>query len=445
MHINVLLSNYLNTISKRIVILSKQSLFTNAGYLVGIETINSIIGFLFWTLAARMYSPENLGFASAVLSSIAIVSMIASFGTGNGLIRFLPSSVSPNRMLNSLFLFNALAACLVGTFYLVGLPIWSASLANFRENILQVVGFVIYCLVITLNSSLRMTFLALRRAKYAFRQAVISNSFRLILVILLTGFAVWGIIGSLFFAVLITALISFLVFLPRAFPSYRPILIFSWTDLSSILPYSFGIYIASLMIQAPARLFPIIALESIGSASAAHVHITFLVGGMLVTPGMGLATSAFVESSNNPQESASIFSKAALTGLAITLLGSIILIFVSPWLLLLFGVSYSIAGTELLRWLSVTAPFVVLTGVYFAYLRFKQRIKRLVGLSLIMLIVSLAIAHSFTPSIGTSAFGIGWFVSFLVLAVIILVETYTSNSLHEFRKQTYLIISHLLR
>ncbi len=50
----------------------------------------SLLGFVFWVLAARNYSPEVVGVNSAVLSAMILVSGACQLGLNSVLIRYLP-------------------------------------------------------------------------------------------------------------------------------------------------------------------------------------------------------------------------------------------------------------------------------------------------------------------------------------------------------------------
>jgi O-antigen/teichoic acid export membrane protein len=421
----------------------KQSLFTNAGYLIGVEAINALIGFFFWGLATQLYAPAEIGLASSIISAVALVSLISGLGTGNGLIRFLPESVQPNRMVNSLFIFNISSAILVGGVALLSLALFSPSLSFLGQDVLLVIGFLAYGITATFAGSLRWTYLALRQASFAFWQAACTNGSRLVLLIVFTGFGVWGLVGSIWFAITVSILIGYFVFLPRAMPEFRPSFTFSGSDLHLILPYSFGIYLAFLLIQAPTRLLPIIVLELIGPASAAHAQIALLIGGMLVTPGLALATSAFVEASNSPDSFLRIYSKAGLSGLLITVLSALFIFLVAKWFLLLFGPSYSVEGTTLLRWLAAAAPLVVLVGIYFSLLRFQKHVKRLVILSSIIAISTLCSAVFLIPKIGIAAIGLGWFFGYLLVAIFAIRDVLVGNSISDIKMLIQRSRSHL--
>jgi len=98
----------------RAVALLGQPLVANAGYLWGVSLVGSLVGFVFWALAAYYCSPDEVGVGSAVVSAAELVSRIAILGVGMGLIRFLPGARDPSRMLNSAIAFStpvSLLAC----------------------------------------------------------------------------------------------------------------------------------------------------------------------------------------------------------------------------------------------------------------------------------------------------------------------------------------------
>src|SRR3990172_289079 len=93
-------------LSLKLTRLARYSLFCNAGYLMGVDVVNSLGGFLFWGIGTRVYPPESVGIAAAVLSSGTFIASLAGLGLGVGLIRFLPESKNPSRLLNTSLTFN---------------------------------------------------------------------------------------------------------------------------------------------------------------------------------------------------------------------------------------------------------------------------------------------------------------------------------------------------
>ena len=77
-------------------------LYKNAYYLMANTMANSLLGFAFWMVVARFYSPADVGLASALIAAAGLLASISNLGLGFGLIKFLPSArEKATRMINS--------------------------------------------------------------------------------------------------------------------------------------------------------------------------------------------------------------------------------------------------------------------------------------------------------------------------------------------------------
>ena len=62
----------------------------NAGSLMAAIVVNSGLGFVFWWLAARTFSPSEVGFAAAAVSAMTLLGTLGVLGLGTLLIGELP-------------------------------------------------------------------------------------------------------------------------------------------------------------------------------------------------------------------------------------------------------------------------------------------------------------------------------------------------------------------
>jgi O-antigen/teichoic acid export membrane protein len=388
--------------------LARQPLFANAGYLWAVTLVGALAGFLFWGLAARLYTPVEVGLASATISAVTLLAGIAGLGVGTGLIRYLPEAGQPRRLLNTAFTFNALAALLVAGVYLAGIDLWSPSLAVLRESGIHVAGFLAFTVAATLVAMLQLVFVARRQAGYALAQTGIANGGRLLLVILLAGVGAAGLVGSVAVAFVVAVAISLVLFLPRVERGYRLRPDFLWRDLAAILPYSAGNYLGQFLAQTPSLLLPLLILELLGPAASGYAYIAWMLGAVLTGLGVALANSAFAEGSNAPASLSAVLSRATAAGLGLTVAGALVVALGAPWILRLFGVQYAAEATVLLRWLAVAAPLVVMTSLHFTRLRVEKRIGQLVLLSGLVAVLTLGLAAALLPRYGISASAVGW-------------------------------------
>src|SRR5438132_14361150 len=68
-------------------------ILVNAGSLVGTTAVTSMLGFVYWWLAARQYPPEAVGFASAAISAMTLLGTFAMLGLGTLLLGELPQQL----------------------------------------------------------------------------------------------------------------------------------------------------------------------------------------------------------------------------------------------------------------------------------------------------------------------------------------------------------------
>jgi O-antigen/teichoic acid export membrane protein len=77
---------------KRLKIHFDVPLYRNAYYLMANAATTSLLGFVFWMVVAKFYSPVDVGLASATISAMGLLASLSNLGLGFGLIRFLPSA-----------------------------------------------------------------------------------------------------------------------------------------------------------------------------------------------------------------------------------------------------------------------------------------------------------------------------------------------------------------
>jgi O-antigen/teichoic acid export membrane protein len=409
--------------------LASRSLLVNAIYILGVNIVPAGMGFAFWGLASRFYLPADIGLASAVISAGTLVSGIAVLGTHTGLIRFLPESACPERFLNTVYSWVALAAILLACVFLAGLPIWAPALAVLREKRIYLLGFLILVTSVALSTLVKATFVAQRQSKYALIYTFLTNSIRLPLVIWGVGLGAPGLVAPIMLAFLLTLLISVLVLLPKVMPGYRPRLDLRQSDLADLLPYSIGNFVADLSLQMNQTILPLLVLNILGPSASGHAYIAIMLGGMLTAPSAALGRSTFAEGAHLPGRTNDLLSQAVGIGLFVTVLLASVAGGAAPWVLMPFGHEYSVEASGLFRWLAAGAPFTVLNQFIFTRLRLQKRIGQLVLASATLTILSLGITAALLPRISISGVGVGSLVGNGVVSMWSIGEMRTNASI----------------
>ncbi|HKT00270.1 MAG TPA: hypothetical protein VJT31_12125, partial [Rugosimonospora sp.] len=134
-------------------------LLLNSGSLMGATLVTSILGFAYWWVAARAFTPETVGTASAIVSTLTLVGTLSVFGMGTLLISEL--SGLPGREWNFIgacMLASSIAATAGGLIYIVlarfvitGLR---RSVGSAPTTILLLVGVVVTATTLVLDDGL---------------------------------------------------------------------------------------------------------------------------------------------------------------------------------------------------------------------------------------------------------------------------------------------------
>lgn len=389
----------------------RQPLIANAFFIFGINLISSFIGFIFWCVTSRLYPASQIGLASAIISSIALVSSIAGLGINIGLIRFLPESENQAGLLNSIFTFNFITSIFFSICFLFSIDYFTTALEPLRENFLLYSFFIIFVEVATLGASVRDTFVASRKAHFAFIYTFIANLSRLPLIFLTVNLGISGIIGITTLSFFIALLICLVLFVPKVVRNYHFFITIDFRPIRSLIPYSIGNYLAGLLIQLNQTIIPILVLNLLGPEANAYTYIALMISSFLTSPGIALATSAFAEGSNDPRKIKSTLLKATSIGMMVTIPISFLAGINANLLLSFFGYRY-IEARDLLIYLTTASPFVVSMQLYFTYLRLYKFIKKLLVTSGLISFIALLSFSFLAPRFGILGVGISFILGY---------------------------------
>jgi len=84
--------SFKKTTSKFYNYLANDSLHRNSIYLMLGTGVMAVFVFFFWVINARLYSAEQVGIGTTLISIMTLISSFSILGLENGLIRYLPKS-----------------------------------------------------------------------------------------------------------------------------------------------------------------------------------------------------------------------------------------------------------------------------------------------------------------------------------------------------------------
>ena len=107
-----------------------RDLLSNAGSLVATTGVASLLGFVYWMFAARLFSQRAVGYGSAAVSAMTLLGTIGMLGLGTLLIGELPRRSSRAGLVSAALLTCGLGSLVLGLGFAVVAPHVSVSFAD---------------------------------------------------------------------------------------------------------------------------------------------------------------------------------------------------------------------------------------------------------------------------------------------------------------------------
>src|SRR6266487_2047472 len=403
-------------------------MLTNAGSLVGTTAVTSVLGFVYWWIAARLFSPEAVGFASAAISVMLLLGTASMLGLGTMLISELQRQPGKEASLISaaLAVVGVAGGCL-GIVFAVVAPLLShdfqalgASLANVA---LFAVGVGLTGISLVLDQAqiglLQGSVQLWRNTLFAVAKlaAIFGAGLWVLHVVGLTIYATW-VVGSAFSLV---ALAGFaLVKGGWSGKSYLP----EWGLLRKLGSASLKHHALNLTLQAPSQILPVLVTVVLSATATAWFYVSFMLANFVFIISVSLTIVLFATSSARPD---TLTHNARLTvGLAtvVSVLANCVLLLGTSQVLSLFGHSYAQQAAWCLRILGLGAFPLIIRNHYIAICRIEGRLTqatlRMIAAGGFELGASALGAHLG----GLSGLSLGWLVAVCIEAVLMFSTVY---------------------
>ncbi|MBL7117266.1 MAG: oligosaccharide flippase family protein [Candidatus Syntrophoarchaeum sp.] len=171
-------------------------LFKNAYFLMLSSVTSAGSGFFFWLIAARFYSTEDIGLASAIIAAMGLLGMLSMLGFDISLIRFLPEREDKTELINSCLTISFIFSLALTAIFIAGIELWSPSLSIIKENKILLLIFIVFTAIAPLAGLQQYgVFVGFRKTECSFMQTIVTLA-RIGIVPFLVAFGVLGIYAS---------------------------------------------------------------------------------------------------------------------------------------------------------------------------------------------------------------------------------------------------------
>jgi O-antigen/teichoic acid export membrane protein len=395
------------------------------GYALVLSTFSTAgLGALYWAIAARHYTSQEVGINASLVSTMMFLTNLASLNFTDVLNRFVPVS---GRAAKRLVLISyAIAVGLGGvsaTVFILGMRHWSPWLMETLHGPLLGLVYIVAVMLWVVFVLQDAVLVGLRRATYVL---VENTGFGIAKVVLLLAFAAalprTGILLSwtapLIVVVVVVNIVVFRNLLPRH--AAENLAVEEPITRGVVSRFLIADYISSLLWTATIALMPVIVLKTDGPSASAYVYLSWTVAYTLYLVGRNMGMALTTEGAHDPGRLAEHARATLIAAGRIVVPLAVLLAVGAPVFLKLFGGEYSSHATTLLRLFSLAMIPAIVPTTFITVARVQRRLTAMVIVTALTTLPVLALAPVFMHFLGLWGMGLSWLVVESAVAIVLL-------------------------
>lgn len=398
-------------------------LYRNGYMLMFNAVVTSSLGLIYWMLAAHYYSPEVVGFNSALLSTMTLLSGVAQLSLNGVLVRFVPvAGRFTLRLVAYIYLLSILVATVASLLFGIVMSPWSPTLRFIGERpdflivfVCSNVSWCVFALQDSLLTGLRQTFwIVVENFTFAVLKIVL-------LVFFATSFQRFGLFASWTLPIIVSLLPLNILIIKRLIPEHVKTVGQDAISINviQIVRYIAGNYPGWLFFLASTTLLPLIVADQLGSSANAYFYLPWTIASSLYLIALNMMTSLTVEASAD-QSRLSLYCYRSLVEalrLVIPLVGLFFL--TATNILQVFGSRYASEGVWLMRLLTLAAIPNIVVVLYITYARVRNQIVTIILVQGALCFISLGLSLVLLHFVGIIGIGLAWLAAQTSVATII--------------------------
>ncbi|MCM3887283.1 lipopolysaccharide biosynthesis protein [Frankia sp. R82] len=437
---------------------------TISASLVATQAVTSLLGFVYWTLAARRFSVDAVGVAGAAVSLMTMLGTLGMFGLGTLLIAELPRTdrAVRGRLLRAALLVAGAGSGLLALVVAVGVHLVPAdNLRPISSSPWTGLGFVVGVALTGLTLVLDQAVLALGDGGLQFERNTIASSIKIVILLVLsrtghsTGMAIflsWT-IGNLVSLLILgwrvrsrsdarprtgrgfpaaspptaagaaaaaaAAAAADPTAAPAAGTTGRPSPLVDLSILRGLARRAVSHHVLNLVLLAPMQLLPVIVTLTISAERNGYFSIVQLIAGFVFVLPYSITIGLFAAADGDPDLVVRRMRTTIPLGLAASLAADGVLYLGGGLILAGFGHDYATAGLGTLRIFVLAGLAFVIKDHYVALRRVQGRTGPAAAVCCVGGLVELVAAAVGAHLGGTAGLSAGWLLALTVEAVLL--------------------------
>lgn len=351
------------------------SLVRNSVYLMAATASTSLLGYVFWVIAARLYPTAAIGDAGSGVSAMAFASLLGAVGGSAAIVGELPGKRRPDEWSATVTTILILTSATSAVTALVTVQVLAhigRSAFLYRQGV-WIAAFVVGVVATTASQLLENIWVAERQAGWFLGASTFFAAAKLA-VIAIPAFIIFGASGilSAWSAVLAATVVGCMLVLTRLY-HYRPRTVAFRQQIRSMRQSLTGNYAITVGDQGPMYLIPVVVALVVSPVAAGWFYAAYRIGGFYAVFASAVGSTTFAEGSHRPHRALPV----AISGMKVVLpfiaLGMVVTIVGGHLVLSAFGAQYAAHAYTLLVLLSVAAIPDAVVNIYRSVLRVQRR------------------------------------------------------------------------
>ena len=378
------------------------------------------IGAIFWAVAARLYGPEALGRAAALISALMLVATLSQLNLSSTLMRFLPQmgAMSARRLIIFSYLASSLTAVAGSVIFVTVLPRLNSEWRFIGDSAFLTVLFAVSVVVWEVFTLQDAVLVGLQRAAVVPVENVIYSLAKLALLVFAAQLL--GSTNILFSwvtpLIFLIPVINWLIF--RCLKDRRPHDLVPGLRVRHLARFASVDYAGTICGQVMANSLPLLVISVLGPAAAGSIYIASLITSGVATVGTSFSTGLLVEAAAAPDRLPELTRGALKRAVIIMGPATIVLVFGAHFILRIYGGTYSAQTAVLFQLLALSLIPLCIEAIAFSLDRIAGKPIRATLSQLAMTVLTLGGSWLLFGRLGINAVGVAWLGTDVVLALV---------------------------
>ena len=323
-----------------------KALLSNATSIVGTVGVSSGLGFVYWAVAAKLFSQSAVGLGSAATSAMTLLGLIGMFGLGPMLMGELPRRRVRGPLVSAALIASGIGSLVLGIGFAVIAPRFGTGFGFITAGVGALAIFLFGVVITGVSKTFDQAVIGLLKGGLQLSRNLVFSVVKLV-ALPLAAFLIHDTLGV---GIMVTWVVGTAISLAwvairlsRSGVSVTPKP--DWASLRALGKTTMAHNWLNLAVFVPPALMPVIVTSIVSPAANAAFYVSWMIANFLYIIPSSLSTVLFAVASADAAAMAGKLRFTLRVSMYLGIPGMLVLFVGGPFILDVFGKSYAADGT----------------------------------------------------------------------------------------------------